>query len=208
MEKLGIPGAASDGEDGNDDPDDDYLPPPSKRNHHAKGAFPMACRSKKKRQASRRNIKGVNDARRQSAADPVHQAQASLWAFSTLVSGGRYQQNSLFAHFLGVPVPSNGAFYTAQRGIAREIIELARLSVQRHCAFMSQGTAIAFDGAWAHARRSRQIVGCFITQGDNPKIIDYECHGWYNGEGRGRGERGIASFGGDRFSEVRFAKTG
>jgi hypothetical protein len=70
---------------------------------------------------------------------------------------------------LGVPVPSNGAFYTAQRGIAQETIELARLSVQRHCAFMSQGTAIAFDGAWAHARPQSADCGMFHNAGRQSK---------------------------------------
>jgi hypothetical protein len=156
---------------------------PVKRSHRAKGRFPLS-RSGKARfsENSRRNIGRVNERRKDAIAG--RRADAGLWAFSTLISGSSYHSQFAFCSFLGVPVPPSSSFYAAQPAMARILIEMAHQSTTRAAACLPMGDTISFDGAWSHAMRSRQCVGCFIVvSGYRPKIVDYQTSEWYRGMG-------------------------
>jgi hypothetical protein len=177
---MGLQGAFGEEEE---EADEEFLPEPIKRSHKAKWKFPCTKKSQKQKQVNRRNLEVLNAVRQEAAADPLRKAQASLWAFSALTSGAGFHQEFLFASLLNVPVPSSRAFYYAQPGIARESVTMAHDSMSRAAACMPPGSTVSFDGAWSHARRSRQCIGCFVhLDRGKPRIIDYDTYDWYHGK--------------------------
>jgi hypothetical protein len=74
-----------------------------------------------------------------------------------------FPQSCRHYHISGLrPLPSS-SYYLAQPVMGTVINEYARANVEFHRAQFTGSSALSFDGAWAHARRSRQCSGCFFA---------------------------------------------
>jgi hypothetical protein len=84
------------------------------------------------------------------------------FAFAIIVHRGKFTQLQQILAFCNILIPSESAFYRAQKFVCAAIIELAENPCRNWQRKMRPGTIIAFDGSWSHRRNAKHCIVDFI----------------------------------------------